>query len=488
MTTMFTARPLRARWHRPVALVFIMATMVGGLVDVAGSARAAEATSRITGLIFEDLDEDGVFDTGDTPWADHTLYLYDASGSYLASATSDASGAYRFDGLTDGDYRVEYASHAWWGIREDWVPTTTDSVRPSHTLTLTGDARADFGWRPIVTSTDVSAPVSEVVAANGLRVASYNDAVDAQTVLDALLTGHLIGDEAAHTTVRFGYSSSSSCSTGVAQYDGVYQDFNAACYVSYVSWLDGGDRTLFHEYGHAWGYYHAYEVQQDPTLASYLEARGLTGDDRLDTSHGWSRHEILAEDYRHLFGSANARPGGQLNRDIPLASEVPGLEEFLSTTFVTVASDATTDPVDEPTDDPTSEPEPTSDPTPEDTVAPDVQVTSPADGERVSGTVVVRLAASDEVDPEGSLTVAVAVDGGAWSPATFNASTGAYELAVDTTVLKQGSHTLAARATDAAGNLAEGPGVTIDVKNKGGGNDDTDTTGKGGGNGRGPNK
>jgi hypothetical protein len=43
---------------------------------------------------------------------------------------------------------------------------------------------------------------------------------------------------------------------------------------------------------------------------------------------------MLAEDYRQLFGSPNARLRGQENQDIPPAAEVPGLRVFLSTTFM----------------------------------------------------------------------------------------------------------------------------------------------------------
>ena len=45
--------------------------------------------------------------------------------------------------------------------------------------------------------------------------------------------------------------------------------------------------------------------------------------------------EMIAEDYRQLFGSANARSGGQINTQIPLASDVPGLRDYLADAFTT---------------------------------------------------------------------------------------------------------------------------------------------------------
>jgi hypothetical protein len=311
----------------------LAATLALGVLQPAGA--GAEAVGAIAGVAFDDANRDGVRQADEVPFGGHRVYLSDGTGKYLAWAATDASGRYAFAGLADGAYQIEYAPQTWWEIRETMVPTTTVTIRPRHDLTLAGQATADFGWRRIVTSTDKSAPISEVMTAVGLRVASYNDAVDAGVVAVALAQGRLLGDETAHTTVHFAYGGSSACATGVGRSGGAYTSFDAACYVSYASWLDDGDRTLFHEYGHAWGLYHTYLVQQDPELTAYLEARGLTGDSRLDTSHAWSRQEILAEDYRHLFGSPTARQGGQMNRDIPLASEVPGLEDFLATAFRT---------------------------------------------------------------------------------------------------------------------------------------------------------
>jgi len=116
------------------------------------------------------------------------------------------------------------------------------------------------------------------------------------------------------------------------QTNGIYTDYNATSNVSYVSWLDG-DGELFHEYGHAWSLYNAYIVQQDPTLAAYLRARGLFGDPRIGTSYAWDTKEMIAEDYRQLFGTASAQGLTQMNRDIPAAKDVPGLKDFLAGVF-----------------------------------------------------------------------------------------------------------------------------------------------------------
>jgi hypothetical protein len=43
---------------------------------------------------------------------------------------------------------------------------------------------------------------------------------------------------------------------------------------------------------------------------------------------------MIAEDYRELFGSASATGGGQMNPDVPLAEDVPGLRDFLASTYM----------------------------------------------------------------------------------------------------------------------------------------------------------
>jgi flagellar hook assembly protein FlgD len=49
---------------------------------------------------------------------------------------------------------------------------------------------------------------------------------------------------------------------------------------------------------------------------------------------------MIAEDFRELFGTENARTGDQMNREIPLAADVPGLKDYLASTFRTAASTA----------------------------------------------------------------------------------------------------------------------------------------------------
>jgi len=321
----------------PKTVRALLTTLVAAASLGLATLPAHAATGTIAGTVFQDLNRNGVLDTGDAPWQGHQLYLFDGAGAYVATSTSDTAGHYSFGGLADGDYRVDYASPSWWNIRDTWVPTTTGSVRPTRPVRLSGAATADFGWRTIVRSTDAASPISTYTGASGLRVESFDDVVTAKELHDAVVQG-LVGPEAKYVTIRFDLGSSSSTVAGWQGSPGSYSQYNAICYDNYVSWLDGGDQGVGHEYGHAWSLYYDTIVRQEGNFASYLQARGLAGDSRVDSTYAWSSRELIAEDYRQLLGSPNAQLASQMNRDIPPAATVPGLKDFLATTFTTAPS------------------------------------------------------------------------------------------------------------------------------------------------------
>ncbi|MBZ4417625.1 PHB depolymerase family esterase [Myxococcus sp. RHSTA-1-4] len=98
--------------------------------------------------------------------------------------------------------------------------------------------------------------------------------------------------------------------------------------------------------------------------------------------------------------------------------------------------------------------------TPGDTTPPTVNVTAPANGATVSGTATVTASASDDV---GVARVEFLVDGSVVSTDTA----APYEFAWNSTTVSNGSHTLGARAYDAAGNKATDSDTTVTVSNSG---------------------
>jgi len=93
-----------------------------------------------------------------------------------------------------------------------------------------------------------------------------------------------------------------------------------------------------------------------------------------------------------------------------------------------------------------------------DTQAPTVSITAPANGVTVSGTVSVTASASDNV---GVTKVEFYLDGALRTTDT----TSPYSWSWDTTTFANSSHTLVAKAYDAAGNVGTSSNVTVTVNN-----------------------
>src|SRR5438552_13832141 len=96
---------------------------------------------------------------------------------------------------------------------------------------------------------------------------------------------------------------------------------------------------------------------------------------------------------------------------------------------------------------------------PPDTTPPTVSITSPSSGSTVSGAITVTASASDNVGVAG---VQFMLDG---ANLGAEVTSGPYSVSWDTTTASNGSHTLTARARDAAGNATTSNAVTATVSN-----------------------
>src|SRR5438876_7095463 len=92
-----------------------------------------------------------------------------------------------------------------------------------------------------------------------------------------------------------------------------------------------------------------------------------------------------------------------------------------------------------------------------DNTPPTVSITSPASGSTVSGTINVTASASDNVGVAG---VQFMLDGGNLGAEDTSAP---YSVSWNTTTASSGSHTLTARARDAAGNATTSTAVAVTV-------------------------
>jgi Big-like domain-containing protein len=95
-----------------------------------------------------------------------------------------------------------------------------------------------------------------------------------------------------------------------------------------------------------------------------------------------------------------------------------------------------------------------------DNTAPTVSMTAPANGATVSGVVTVSATASDNV---GVVGVQFLLDG---APLGAEDRTAPYSFSWNTHPVSPGSHTLAARARDAVGNLTTSAGIAVTISRK----------------------
>ncbi len=218
---------------------------------------------------------------------------------------------------------------------------------------------------------EAATPNQVLVTPEGTTIEVYTNQVSAQAVHDLLLRNGL-DSEVGKTLqiVRVWDSGGNSAALGYNFLNGKWVP-TASMRLSAEGLARYPNFILGHEFGHVFAHHYLWTLG-DGTWDSYLQARGLLGDPRLNSSYEWRDTEIFAEDYRQLLASLEAwqEVPSQLNRQIPLASDVPGLQAFLCTAFQGKARNdwfrCSSGPATEPTPapEPTPEPTPTQNPTP----------------------------------------------------------------------------------------------------------------------------
>ncbi len=129
-------------------------------IGLATGYKSLAADGTISGVAFQDMNRNGLMDAGEAPLVGKQIYALDYSKGTQYHASTDASGRYIIVGVPAGTYEVSYDSSAWWEIWNDWAPSTNNSWVPKLTLQTTDaspSATINWGWRPIVKSTDEKA-------------------------------------------------------------------------------------------------------------------------------------------------------------------------------------------------------------------------------------------------------------------------------------------------------------------------------------------
>ena len=132
-------------------------------------------------------------------------------------------------------------------------------------------------------------------------------------------------------TVRLQTQYASSTAASASESNGVYTNYHARINLQAkpgTVFIDRPDYIIAHEYGHAWTLYHFY-LSQRADWTKYLQARGILNDPRVNSTYNWSTNEMVADDYRVLFGTpAAVSESFYINPDVPDPRNVPGLRDF----------------------------------------------------------------------------------------------------------------------------------------------------------------
>lgn len=319
-------------------------TVAARATDTSGNVAASSQTITVGNTIADTASPSVGFSS---PTAGATV-----SGTVSVTGTSgDDTGVARVDVSIDGgSWQIAAGTASWtfsWDTTAATNATHTMTVRATDTSGNTSSASRSFTVSNVTASpspTPTASTAQHWVSPEGLTIDI--DSTGGWTV-DQIY--RMVKDNAAGPgdfariaptlTVKVQDVYASSTRSSASTSNGVYTYFAATIYLL----GNGGTFPAYpndvtaHEYGHAWSDFHLF-IDRQGDWSSYLAARWsnadgslrLANDARLDSSYMWKRAELIADDYRLLFGTAAAiaeRPR-HLNWEIVDPRNVTGLRSF----------------------------------------------------------------------------------------------------------------------------------------------------------------
>ena len=101
---------------------FFLLFALGVLLSAAASVSAQDESAvggTISGMVFQDKNENAVKDPGEIGSAAVVVELLDEDGDFVARIVTGDDGTYEFEGLTDGVYFLRFEFSAGYGIRSE---------------------------------------------------------------------------------------------------------------------------------------------------------------------------------------------------------------------------------------------------------------------------------------------------------------------------------------------------------------------------------
>jgi hypothetical protein len=252
----------------------------------------------------------------------------------MAGTAADDVSVLRVDVSVDGGTYQQASGTTTWA----YSLATTALADGAHTIiarVTDGAGRTATASRAVTVSNGLPAGVREqMVTPEGttIQIASDVNGWTAQRIYDLLKPNayqlNLIGPSLT-VKVQTQYANWTATSAGTS--GALFTSFRATIYLDARPtgvFVDRPDTIVAHEYGHAWTLYHLYITHQKDWTPWLIE-RGLIGDARVDSTYNWSKSEMIADDYRLLFGTTAAvSQAGYLNPEAPDPRAVPGMRDW----------------------------------------------------------------------------------------------------------------------------------------------------------------
>lgn len=104
---------MRQYFRKSTSFIFIALLMAVSFATVAPStaqANSSAAVGYITGVVWQDVNNNGIREPQELPLAHHEVYLQqvgvEVSGALVVLVYTDADGVFTFENLEEGNYRV----------------------------------------------------------------------------------------------------------------------------------------------------------------------------------------------------------------------------------------------------------------------------------------------------------------------------------------------------------------------------------------------
>jgi hypothetical protein len=260
-----------------------------------------------------------------------------AGTTSISGSASDNASVAKVEVSVDGSaYQLAQGTSSWSNSLNTTAYSNGNHTLMARATDTSGNATSASETINVSNSTSLPPGVTEqMVTPEGVTIQIYSGITGGwtcQKIYDLLRPNALeLSRIGPSLTVKVQTQYATQTTAGAVQTNGVYGSYKATMYLKAASDANFNlvpDEAIAHEYGAVWSMYHLY-ISHQGDWTPYLTERGILNDPRLDSTLNWNRLEMIADDYRMLFGtSAAVSEMDYVNPDIPDPRTVAGLKDW----------------------------------------------------------------------------------------------------------------------------------------------------------------